>query len=252
MTASRMPSAKTDLIVHLIDQCHVASFAVPSYCERSLRATIKETGPRGVRGEAATLDICQATAGVAYAFGASGPRPRAPRHQWRLRRARCPDFRRSVSAACSSAPRIPRACSTSPFCASLSAASCGGVRHEILYPKKRPVCICNDCRVDCAEIGEWYMASPQIWQDTLHLGAENDNLCVRCLEQRLGRRIALDDLCRCPNSPGGNSVCGWRLASLVRVSPSVSRIAFAKAATRTLTAPTCKRIAEYLKSECDL
>ena len=46
---------------------------------------------------------------------------------------------------------------------------------------------CNDCGVDVLEIGDWYMAR-KIW-DELGLGW-TDNLCLACLEKRLGRPLA--------------------------------------------------------------
>jgi len=47
---------------------------------------------------------------------------------------------------------------------------------------------CNDCRVDVLQKGDWYMAQPEIWQAALGLGW-NDNLCIECLEKRLGRKL---------------------------------------------------------------
>jgi len=47
---------------------------------------------------------------------------------------------------------------------------------------------CNDCAVNVVEIGEFYMLNPEIWKDELGLGW-SDNLCIGCLESRLGRRV---------------------------------------------------------------
>ena len=74
-----------------------------------------------------------------------------------------------------------------------------------LFAKKRPACLCNDCGVDCAKIGEYYTASPKVWEETLGLGWK-DNLCIGCLERRLGRRMTMRDLCRWPNSPWEHSL----------------------------------------------
>jgi hypothetical protein len=52
---------------------------------------------------------------------------------------------------------------------------------------------CNDCGVDVLGIGEWYMAKPELWERQLGLGW-SDNLCIGCLEQRLGRRVSLRDI----------------------------------------------------------
>jgi hypothetical protein len=47
---------------------------------------------------------------------------------------------------------------------------------------------CNDCGVNCLEIGDWYLAKSEIWEKALGLGW-SDNLCIACLEKRLGRRL---------------------------------------------------------------
>jgi hypothetical protein len=52
---------------------------------------------------------------------------------------------------------------------------------------------CNDCGVNVVEIGDWYMATPEIWKEQLGLGW-NDNLCIACLEQQLGRRVRRGDI----------------------------------------------------------
>jgi hypothetical protein len=48
--------------------------------------------------------------------------------------------------------------------------------------------LCNDCEVDCWAIGDFYMAQSEIW-DKLGLGW-TDNLCIGCLEARLGRKVS--------------------------------------------------------------
>ncbi len=50
---------------------------------------------------------------------------------------------------------------------------------------KPPQFACNDCGVDVLAIGDWYMARPEVWHK---LGLTwSDNLCVACLDRRLGR-----------------------------------------------------------------
>jgi hypothetical protein len=44
---------------------------------------------------------------------------------------------------------------------------------------------CNDCRKDIAKSGDWYWCDSKIWK-RLGLG-ERDNLCIPCLDKRLGR-----------------------------------------------------------------
>jgi hypothetical protein len=41
---------------------------------------------------------------------------------------------------------------------------------------------CNDCGVDVLAIGDWYLATPEIWKQQLGLGW-NDNLCIACLDK---------------------------------------------------------------------
>jgi len=85
-----------------------------------------------------------------------------------------------------------------PFCAPLC-GPCGVKPIEKLQPiiirkyEKDPQRFvpdfpCNDCGVNCLEIGDWYLASRDIWKDELSLGW-GDNLCIACLEKRLGRRL---------------------------------------------------------------
>jgi hypothetical protein len=51
-----------------------------------------------------------------------------------------------------------------------------------------PNFLCNDCGIDVLAIGDWYLAHPRIWKDELGLGWD-DNLCLACLEKRLGRPL---------------------------------------------------------------
>ena len=61
---------------------------------------------------------------------------------------------------------------------------------------------CNDCGVNVVTIGEFYMLRPEIWEGQLGLGRE-DNLCIGCLEARLGRKVGpgLVDFCHFPVYP---------------------------------------------------
>jgi hypothetical protein len=52
---------------------------------------------------------------------------------------------------------------------------------------------CIDCGVNVVAIGEFYMLKSALWEDQLGLGL-SDNLCIGCLERRLGRKISLRDL----------------------------------------------------------
>lgn len=59
---------------------------------------------------------------------------------------------------------------------------------------------CNDCSDNVVTIGEFYMLHPEIWKDQLGLGWD-DNLCIGCLEARLGRRVSMADMGSFPNYP---------------------------------------------------
>ena len=41
--------------------------------------------------------------------------------------------------------------------------------------------------------GEFYMLKQDLWEKKLKLGL-NDNLCIGCLEARLGRRVTIGDM----------------------------------------------------------
>lgn len=62
-----------------------------------------------------------------------------------------------------------------------------------LMPEQLARYACNDCGDSVVSIGEFYMLKREIWQDQLGLGW-NDNLCIGCLEKRLGRKISMSDM----------------------------------------------------------
>src|SRR5262245_29613061 len=79
-----------------------------------------------------------------------------------------------------------------PFCAQLC-RRCGTRPIKNLKPiilrkyaddpqRVIPEFICNDCSVNVLEIGDWYLARPEIWENELGLGW-GDNLCIACLEK---------------------------------------------------------------------
>jgi hypothetical protein len=57
---------------------------------------------------------------------------------------------------------------------------------------------CNDCDVNVVTAGEFYMLYPDIWEDQLGLDW-NDNLCIGCLEARIGRPVTFADIISIPN-----------------------------------------------------
>jgi hypothetical protein len=61
-------------------------------------------------------------------------------------------------------------------------------------PDARRTYECKDCGRDVLQTGDWYMASPELWEG-LKLGWE-DNLCITCLDNRLGREAEFPgDIC---------------------------------------------------------
>ena len=78
---------------------------------------------------------------------------------------------------------------------------------------------CNDCGVDVWEIGDWYMAPSKIWGDKLGLGWD-DNLCLTCLERRLGRPVKLGDIVPVITAVGG----GRTLSTVPKLSPRLKEI----------------------------
>jgi hypothetical protein len=70
---------------------------------------------------------------------------------------------------------------------------------------------CNDCGVDVLASGDWYMADPKLWK-RLGLGWK-DNLCIACLEQRLGRAVKFPaDVVPVVGTIGTRSVAPERLS----------------------------------------
>lgn len=50
---------------------------------------------------------------------------------------------------------------------------------------------CLGCGVDTAKIGELYAVHDAVWLSAMP--SKEGMLCVRCLEQRLGRKLCADD-----------------------------------------------------------
>jgi hypothetical protein len=69
--------------------------------------------------------------------------------------------------------------------------------HYKLSPRQIARCRCNDCGVNVIEAGDYCMLRPRIWRDIFGLGI-TDNLCLACIEKRLGRAIAIGDVITFP------------------------------------------------------
>ena len=69
--------------------------------------------------------------------------------------------------------------------------------HYKLSPRQIARCRCNDCSVNVIEAGDYWMLRPRIWRNTFGLGI-TDNLCLACIERRLGRAITIGDVITFP------------------------------------------------------
>ena len=59
---------------------------------------------------------------------------------------------------------------------------------------------CIDCAACTNCIYEYYMVTDQVWLEA-HPN-DNGKLCIGCLEQRLGKKLAADDFTACPLNDG--------------------------------------------------
>jgi hypothetical protein len=59
-------------------------------------------------------------------------------------------------------------------------------------------CRCNDCGLNVIRLGDYLMLHSRIWKDQFGLGWD-DNLCLRCIETRLGRVITIRDVFTFPS-----------------------------------------------------
>jgi hypothetical protein len=71
---------------------------------------------------------------------------------------------------------------------------------EKVSPEELARLTCNDCGVNVAEVGELFMIKDEIWKGQFGL-AWNDNLCLGCIEARLGRELRFLDLMTISNYP---------------------------------------------------
>jgi hypothetical protein len=68
-------------------------------------------------------------------------------------------------------------------------------------PEQIARCKCNDCGVNVIEAGDYTMLKFEIWEDQFGLRWE-DNLCVACIEKRLGRPFTILDFICFPSVEG--------------------------------------------------
>ena len=57
--------------------------------------------------------------------------------------------------------------------------------------------LCVDCKVNTIESREYYMVTNALWKRA-KIGPRGGMLCIGCLEQRIGRKLASRDFTDCP------------------------------------------------------
>lgn len=60
----------------------------------------------------------------------------------------------------------------------------------------KDICICIDCDVNTMDIDEYYMLKEEVWLSIVP--EDKGMLCIKCVEQRLGRKLAPEDFSYCP------------------------------------------------------
>lgn len=77
----------------------------------------------------------------------------------------------------------------------------------------RPDFLCEDCSVDTHQIDEYYMVTHELWQRAAGQSFQvlMGVLCIGCLEQRIGRKLAPSDFISCPANRAPNRARSQRL-----------------------------------------
>jgi hypothetical protein len=73
-----------------------------------------------------------------------------------------------------------------------SSTSCGVPKAAMAEPDITLRTCCRDCARDTTKIGHFYMVWDHVWAAS-GLGPEDGELCLDCLQRRLGRELALGD-----------------------------------------------------------
>jgi hypothetical protein len=58
---------------------------------------------------------------------------------------------------------------------------------------------CLDCRMHMRGSGEYYVVTDKVWKEAVGMSrkADKSELCIGCLESRLGRQLTRDDFTAC-------------------------------------------------------
>jgi hypothetical protein len=62
--------------------------------------------------------------------------------------------------------------------------------------------LCVDCGTDTDKLSEYYSVTNKVWADA-GMRADGGQLCIGCLEVRLGRKLYRSDFKKCPLNDGG-------------------------------------------------
>lgn len=58
--------------------------------------------------------------------------------------------------------------------------------------------LCADCAIDTGRIDEYYMVQFELWETVVPADIRNRQLCIGCLEARLGRQLVSTDFIEAP------------------------------------------------------
>lgn len=68
--------------------------------------------------------------------------------------------------------------------------------HEFFYVRHPQ--LCYDCGVDTVRIKEYYMIQFELWETAIPADIQHRELCLGCLETRLGRQLVSTDFIEAP------------------------------------------------------
>ena len=77
---------------------------------------------------------------------------------------------------------------------------------------------CKDCGTNVVKAGDYCMLSSEIWEKQLKLSWD-DNLCLACVERRLGRALTMLDFISVPSVEGYPT----SKALLARIAPEPTK-----------------------------
>jgi hypothetical protein len=79
--------------------------------------------------------------------------------------------------------------------------------------KLPPWPLCLDCGVNIFKVGDYCNLHDTIWKDELRL-KDTDNMCIKCIEVRLGRKLSFVDFSSVPPNVD-RTVKGYKMSDLL-------------------------------------